>query len=213
MPRLTSYLARAGGVVVILLALEIVAVSVLRYFTGGAEAPQVILDNDLAHPWLAIHAGAGIASLLAGIAQFSHRLRLRAPAAHRAIGLAYVVACGLSAPSAIMLSLGTKAGPVAGTGFALSAVLLVVCTFLGLRAALQRRFTVHREWMLRSYAITGNAITLRVMLPVSGLLGYSFFTAYAVIAWVSWTLNLALTELYIRHTRHGALGFAATAPA
>jgi hypothetical protein len=211
-PRLTRFLARGGAAVAILLAIEVAVVSLLRYFTGGAQPPQVILDNAFARPWLAIHVGAGVVSLLAGIAQLSRRLRRRAPRVHRAVGLAYVAACLLSAPSAIMLSLGTEAGPIAGTGFALSAVLLAGFTFLGVRAALRRRFALHREWMLRSYAITGNAVTLRVMLPLAGLLGYSFLAAYAVIAWVSWLFNLALVELYIRRARTGASAIMSPAP-
>jgi len=100
-----------------------------------------------------------------------------------------------------MLALGTTAGPVAGGGFAALALLLAVFTSLGLHAAWQRRFKAHREWMLRSYALTATAITLRLMLPAAGLLGLEFLTSYQVIAWLSWITNLALIELHIRRTR------------
>ena len=60
----------------------------------------------------------------------------------------------------------------------------------------------HRDWMLRSYAITSNAITLRLMLPFAGLVMHlPFSSAYPVIAWASWMTNLILFELYIRHNR------------
>ena len=56
--------------------------------------------------------------------------------------------------------------------------------------------------MLRSWAMTAAAITLRLMLPFSGVvLGLGFDTAYPVIAWLSWLTNLALVEIHIRRTR------------
>jgi hypothetical protein len=56
--------------------------------------------------------------------------------------------------------------------------------------------------MLRSYAITSNAITLRLMLPFAGLvLHLPFSAAYPVIAWLSWMTNLALFEIYLRRKR------------
>ena len=48
--------------------------------------------------------------------------------------------------------------------------------------------------MLRSYAMTATAITLRLMIPASMLLGLEFRPAYQVIAWISWMTNLALVE-------------------
>ena len=45
------------------------------------------------------------------------------------------------------------------------------------------------------------AITLRLMLPASAMLGFEFVPAYRAIAWLSWITNLALVELYIRRKR------------
>ena len=56
--------------------------------------------------------------------------------------------------------------------------------------------------MLRSYAITATALTLRLMLPLAGVLGIPFFPAYRVISWLAWMTNLALFELYLRRGRH-----------
>ena len=80
-------------------------------------------------------------------------------------------------------------------------MLLPVFTGLGLRAALGRDFAEHREWMIRSYALVATAITLRLMLPASGLLGFDFLPAYQVISWLAWSTNLVLAEHHIRRTR------------
>jgi hypothetical protein len=55
--------------------------------------------------------------------------------------------------------------------------------------------------MLRSYAVTATAITLRLMIPASALLGLDYLDAYPVIAWLAWMTNLALFEYFIRRHR------------
>jgi uncharacterized membrane protein len=186
---------------VVLLTVEIAAVSAMRYLTGGAEAPEVVTDNAFAHPFLVLHVAGGVTALLLGPVQFVRRVRARVPRLHRLSGRVYVAACMVAAPAGVMLALGTTAGPVAGAGFAIPALLWPVFTGLGWRAAVMRRFAEHREWMLRSYAITATAITLRLMLPLAGVLGYDFFPAYRMIAWASWMTNLVLFEAYIRARR------------
>jgi hypothetical protein len=121
---------------------------------------------------------------------------------HRASGRIYVAACLVGAPTGFMLALGTTSGPIAGAGFALLAILAGAFTWLGWRAAVERRFGDHREWMLRSYGLVSAAITLRLMLPTAiFVLGYDFEPAYRAIAWLSWLTNLALVELFIRRKR------------
>jgi Predicted membrane protein (DUF2306) len=198
LPPILSTLWRAA---VVLLTVEIAIVSSMRYLTGGAAPPPPILANAFANPFLVAHVAGGIVALLVGPLQFVERLRVRRPAVHRASGYIYVGACALAAPAGFMLALGSVAGPVAAAGFAIPALLLPVFTGLGLRAAIGRRFAEHREWMLRSYALVATAITLRLMLPASALLGFEFLAAYRIIAWLAWTTNLAFVEYRIRRKR------------
>jgi hypothetical protein len=198
---------------VVLLTVEIAIVSALRYLTHSEAPPPPILANAYANPFLVAHVIGGVIALLAGPFQFVRRIRAHMPALHRATGLIYVAACAVAGPAGFMLALGTTAGPVAGVGFAIPALLLPVFTFLGLRAAVERRLGEHREWMLRSYAIVATAITLRLMLPASGLLGFEFLPAYQVISWLGWTTNLALVEYHIRRTRVSSAGYGTLATA
>jgi hypothetical protein len=186
---------------VVLLTVEIAIVSALRYFTGTEPPPPPIVANALAQPFLVLHVAGGVAALLVGPLQFVRRIRVRRPAFHRATGRIYILACAIGAPTGFVLALGTTAGPVAGAGFAVQAVAWAVFTWLGYRAAVERRFADHREWMLRSWALTAAAITLRLMLPASLFLGPEFAEAYPVIAWLAWTVNLALVEYHIRRSR------------
>ncbi len=192
----------AWRALLVLFAIEIAIVSLMRYVTGGDTPPPPIAANAFAWPFLAIHTVSAATALLVGPLQFVRRIRTRWPGFHRATGKLYILACAIAAPSGFVLALGTSAGPIAGSGFAVCALLLVVFTWRGWRAVLERRFDDHRAWMLRSWALIAGAITLRLMLPFSGLvLGLHFYPAYRVIAWLAWLTNLALVEIHLRRTR------------
>ena len=196
--KLVPLYSAAWRLIVLLLILEIAMVSTLRYVLGTETPPEPITANAFAQPFLVIHVVAAMIALLVGPLQFVHRLRTRLPAFHRATGKLYVAAILIGSPAGLILALGTSSGLLAATGFATVAVLSTAFTWLGWRAAVNRQFAEHRIWMLRSWAMTSAAITLRLLLPASGMLGLGFYTAYPVIAWLSWLINLALVEYYLR---------------
>jgi hypothetical protein len=190
--------------IVALLSLEVAAAAVLRYFTPFDPPPEVILANAFAGPVLVTHVVAGVVALLLGPLQFVAGLRMRWPVAHRLGGRIFVAASLVVGPSGLLLAIGTSAGPVAAVGFAIPGLLLPPFVIFGWRAAVERRVEAHRAWMLRAYALVAAAITLRVMLPASGWLGYHFLAAYRVISWASWATNLALAEWWLRRGRGAA---------
>lgn len=211
--RLAAIPLIAWRTAIVLLTLEIAVVTAMRYFTNSQSPPDLILANAFAHPFLILHIAGGLTALVVGPLQFVKRIRERVPAVHRATGRIYAGACAIGAPAGLMLAVGTIAGPVAAVGFAIPALLWPIFTFLGVRAAIAEEFDDHREWMLRSYAICANAITLRLMLPVAGVLGFEFMPAYRAIAWLGWIVNLALVEIYVRRKRAPATAEARLATA
>ena len=60
--------------------------------------------------------------------------------------------------------------------------------------------------MIRSYALTAAAITLRVYLGIATGLHLPFNIAYPVIAWLCWVPNFAVTELVLLLTKPRAQG-------
>ena len=62
----------------------------------------------------------------------------------------------------------------------------------------ERRFDEHRRWMIRSFAMTFAAVTLRLYLPIAPILGYDFVDGYRLTAWSSWIPNLIVAELWLR---------------
>ena len=200
--KLGSYGAAGGFFLMLVLFTGVIAFDTTRkYFTGTLAAPEPILANAFADPFLVLHAAGGVTAILVALLQFAPSIRNRWPAVHRGTGRIYVAACIVGAPTGLVLAFGTTAGPVAGVGFGLLAILWALFTFLGVRAALRGRVAQHRAWMIRSYAMAGAAITLRLLIPTSMVLGLPFLPAYQAIAWLSWMSNLMLGEIYLRRNQ------------
>jgi uncharacterized membrane protein len=120
-------------------------------------------------PWLIVpHVVGGIAALLIGPAQFSSRLRRRNPQFHRILGRVYVGAVFVAAPLAVVLS-NHRHDPHAihfvGATF-VQAATWVVTTTAAFLTARNRHIQQHREWMVRSYAMTFTFVGTRVLQPI-----------------------------------------------
>jgi hypothetical protein len=201
MPARASVLRRIPGAVAALLCVLVAAVS-FRYAIRVGYIPDVIALNALRVPWLVVHVAGAALALLIGPIQFSQRIRRRAPAVHRWIGRTYVAGCLLGGCAGLLLAFGASTGPITTTGFALLALAWILSTAQAWWSATHRRFTQHREWMLRSFALTFSAVTLRLYLAVLLLApAIPFVQAYRAISFLCWVPNLLVVELYIRATR------------
>jgi hypothetical protein len=115
------------------------------------------------------------------------------------MGRTYVTACVIGGTAGASIALFSEAGPVAGTGFLVLGVLWVSTTLLAWRAAFQRRYVDHERWMIRSFALTLAAVTLRIYLPLGIMLNQGdFYTPYRAIAWLCWVPNLIIAEMWLR---------------
>ena len=100
-----------------------------------------------------------------------------------------------------MLAFVSLGGVVAHWGFGLMAVTWLLTTSLGWRAGIRRHIAAHREWMLRSFAMTLAAVSLRLQLTSLLMSGGDFDWGYPIISFTCWTPNLILMEWWIRRTR------------
>ena len=189
-----------------------VALVSCRYLAGVGPQPPTIVANLFARPWLMVHVAGASTALLIGSVQFSGVLRARWPQVHRRIGRVYVLSCLVGGVAGIVLAFGSTAGPIAIAGFGLLGVAWVVSNVLGWRCALLRRFGDHRAWMIRSWALTLSAVTLRIYLPLIPLLGLPFLESYRAISFLAWVPNLLLAEAYLRGFHIRGLQARAIAP-
>jgi uncharacterized membrane protein len=175
-----------------------IAVFSFRYLPRIGTLPPNILGNLFHRPWLDVHVAGAATALLIGPLQFLPRLRARYPAVHRWTGRTYVVACLVGAVGGLFLAFGTTAGPIATAGFGSLAVIWFFVNVQGWRRAMDRRFDEHRAWMIRSFALTFAAVTLRLYVPLGMAMHLPFLDAYRAISFLAWVPNLILAELYIR---------------
>jgi hypothetical protein len=86
-------------------------------------------------------------------------------------------------------------GPVSRLGFASLALAWLYTGWRAYRAIRAREVATHRRWMVRNFALTFAAVTLRLWIPASVVAGLPFATAYAAIAWLCWVPNLLFAEV------------------
>ena len=155
------------------------------------------------------HVFCALFALLLGPWQFSTRLRTSRPVLHRWMGRFYLgVGVLIGGLAGLYMAFHAFGGIVAQTGFGMLAILWL---FTGLRAYLAIRagdVISHRRWMVRNFALSFAAVTLRLWLPGSVASGIPFEVAYPVIAWACWVPNLLVAELAFNRTAgttmHGA---------
>lgn len=190
-----------------------IAIVSWRFLPMGVEAAMGIVAYHAELRPLAFFAHVGLAPLALMLMpfQFMPRLRERRPAVHRWIGRTYATLVLLSGLGGFAMALGTEAGPVAATGFALLAVLWLAITAIGVWKARAGDIAAHRQWMIRSAALIFAGVTLRLELPVLIASGVEFPTAYTVLAWLCWVPNLLLAEWVLR-AGAGRVGSAAGQP-
>jgi uncharacterized membrane protein len=158
-------------------------------------------------------AGGGLALLLSPL-QFAARVRVRAPRLHRAVGRVVLAGILVGGAAGAVLSTTNVAGPVGTAGFGLLAVAWVGCALIALAAIRRRDIAAHRRWMVRAFALTYAAVTLRLWLGV--MIGAqvsqgvapdpAFDRAYAIVPFLCWVPNLVVAELYLRRRRVGRPG-------
>lgn len=193
-------MGRTGGwlwAVGAIMSLGVALVS-YRYLPRVGPLPDGIVHNAFANPWLSLHVAGSATALLVSPFQLLQRWRARQPVVHRWVGRLYVLCCTVGGVAGLVLAFGSTAGPVAGLGFGSLAVIWLTVNALAWKAALDRRFDQHRRWMIRSFALTFAAVTLRVYLPLSQIAGLPFLESYRVIAFLAWVPNLMIAELYLR---------------
>jgi uncharacterized membrane protein len=200
-----------------LLSVAITGYFVGQYATGSLQAlgaRHIGVAPNYAHRPLLIqlafyaHIVAGGVALASGPFQFVTALRRRRPGVHRWVGRVYLGAIGCASVAGFVMAFISEAGLVGFFGFGSLAVLWGWTARRGYRAIRGRDVASHRAWMIRSFALTFAAVTLRLWL---GLLmagqamagGHAsadqmFHNAYAAVPFLSWLPNIVIAELMIR---------------
>ncbi|GHJ37153.1 hypothetical protein Sm713_27620 [Streptomyces sp. TS71-3] len=155
-----------------------------------------------------VHIVAAGLALALGPWQFSKRLRTRHWRLHRWNGRVYMVTLALGSAAAFVMSMFNSVGISGFFGFAALAVLWGWTALRGYKAARARRFREHEAWMIRNFALTYAAVTLRLWLGVLIMVQLPFsdgreFTdifdqAYGPLPYLCWIPNIVVAEFLVR---------------
>lgn len=148
-----------------------------------------------------IHALAGSIVLVIGPLQFNARLASKRRKLHRILGRAYVGAIWLASLSGLGSAIFFQVNVAAKFAFGTLSVLWFATTTIALLRILKRDVAAHREWMIRSFSLSLFFVSFSFWVP--GLTGTRLPEAvsYPLAVFLSWSLNLAAAQLWIRLTR------------
>lgn len=196
---------RATWLVVISGSVLVIASS-LPYLLPGIRHPFLFerMPLSLDRLWLVslkVHVACGLFCLPAGLFLFARRARDHWPRLHRVLGRGYAsIILFVLAPTGVYLAPYSKYGWASGSGFVLSAAILVMTTIDAIRAARHGDEQRHRAAALHSYAQVASAISFRVYHLAFQLLQLPYETNYIASVWLSVVGNAVLVELWIRNT-------------
>lgn len=152
-----------------------------------------------------VHVYASMWALLAGFTQFSSAIQGYYPQVHRTLGYVYVTnVLALTGPASLLMSVYANGGPTSKIAFALLAIGWLAFTAIALVKAKNGDFVSHRNFMIRSYALTLSALTLRAWKwSITNTVELPPMDVYRAVAWLGWVPNLLIAELLIRRYDFG----------
>ncbi|MEG0482933.1 MAG: DUF2306 domain-containing protein [Acinetobacter sp.] len=180
----------------------------IAYFPWNTEQHFLLLKQDVVNtqPWqfaFKVHVVASSFALIAGFTQFFRLFRSRYPQIHRLSGWLYIITIlAFALPSGFILALSAAGGKATQISFILLSVLWGCSTVFALRAALKKQWLLHRDWMIRSFALSLSALSLRSWKMVLYELQpyFDWLTPvhiYQLESWLGWVVNLLIAELII----------------
>lgn len=178
----------------------IIAMGTLRILPLGIELsfPNFSIHLTERRPVFLAHVIAASVALFLGGFQFTPNLRERALPVHRWIGRASVLAILVGGVSGLVIGANAVGGPVAALGFSALALLWLSSTGVALWHIRTGNIAAHRRWMIRSFALTFAAVTLRVYLLIFALNGFEYAEASVYLSWICWVPNLIFAEWILR---------------
>lgn len=188
---------KIGWSLMTFLALGIVLV-VSRYLTLN---PVVFFPQQravyLAHlTGIIAHVTGGMLALGLGPFQFLRGLRAKRPTLHRWLGRLYLLGILVGGTAGLYMATFAYTGALASVGFGTLALLWLLTGALAYRSIRQGAVNTHRRWMIRNFALTFAAVTLRLQLPLLAA-GFGFEPGYRIVAWSCWVPNLLLIEWWL----------------
>ncbi len=179
-----------------------ITVNYIPYHTdaGFLRIKQQYIDIGIWRNAFFVHVYASLWVLFAGFTQFSRKLLRSRPRLHRTLGYIYVCDVLLvTGPAGLLMGFYANGGLYSRIAFVSLALLWIFFTAMALVKARQKKFREHRQYMIRSYALTLSALTLRAWkYAITNTVELPPMDVYRTVAWLGWGVNLLVAEWIIR---------------
>ncbi|HEU5475571.1 MAG TPA: DUF2306 domain-containing protein [Actinophytocola sp.] len=199
-----SWWTRPGVVLVWAVVIWFIWFSVPPYLTldpATVRIPRLRTDIPAHFPLLVAHIWFGTLTLITVCVQVVPAIRRHFPAVHRWSGRVYVFAGMLPTALAALAIVPFSAGP---GGNAVAAILWLITTFVGFRAARRRDWAGHRRWMIYSFALALQIVWGRVLLLTLSLFPSFTFAdpnnaaiVLETATWIGFVINLLAAQVYL----------------
>jgi hypothetical protein len=125
------------------------------------------------------------------------------PRLHRFFGYIYVIDVLLiTGPAGLLMGFYANGGIYSRIAFVTLALLWIFFTAMALIKARKKDFKTHRAYMIRSFALTLSALTLRAWkYAITNNFELPPMDVYRAVAWLGWVPNLLVAEWIIMRTR------------
>ena len=191
--------ARTFTAATILIALAAVSALAIWFMVA---VPVLTGEKASAHTghytYVFVHAFGGTLMLFAGALALYVGWTRRIFRFHRLIGATYLIGGAIGAGMGLYLSI-TGPHPLPGVGVATGtlAIAWLAVAAMAWRAAINRRFDSHRDWMIRSYVLTWTFVFCRIVMlhPASATAAPATIVA---IIWASWITPLIACEIALQ---------------
>lgn len=167
-----------------------------------------VKEDEIALPYYQVaffsHVYTSIFVLIVGAFQFSTWLRNKYSSIHKNLGKVYVgLILLIASPSGLIMAVHANGGNYSKLSFVLQAVLWFTFTYLAYKHIRNKNWSKHRDFMIRSFALTLSAISLRLF---KWIIVHTWelppMDTYKIVAWAGWGINLIIAEAYIYWLNH-----------
>ena len=143
------------------------------------------------------HVIFGMIPLVLGPFQFMSGLRNSRLGLHRTMGKVYLLCVFISGIAGLVICWFATGGWIPAIGFFFLSAFWLITGYKAYSTIRNKNIIGHETWMIRNYALTFAAVTLRLglLLSVFGIM--EFLDIYRIVAWASWIINLMVAEWII----------------
>jgi hypothetical protein len=187
----------AGTFLMLRMILEYTA---LRDDVGFLQVKQDYLHITTWKVAFYVHVFSSIFTLFAGFTQFSDHILKKHKQVHRFVGRLYAYNVLLiNFPAGMIMAFYANGHLPSKIAFIILDLLWFYFTYRAVLEAKRKNFVAHKQFMIRSYALTLSAVTLRSWKIVfTNATDLDPLTIYMIDAWMGFVPNLLLAEWLIR---------------